>query len=159
MTALQRLKQPSPTKSVQVSNEESFPVRGLDPTGEFGIYYRHAGQLGGLIEQVVGRVREGGGVEAEDVQMVAAGLLRDAPAIMAEIVALGSGSDPTEEANWLDDVEIAGRLPFAAQVDALSKIAELTFTSDMPPGKFVSLVAGLMKSAATGLTAMAPPAT
>jgi hypothetical protein len=162
--SLQKLKNPSPVKVVQVSDGDSFPVRGLSPSNVIGLYYRHTGQLSGLFEQLATTYRGKGEIETPDITEIVATLMQEAPLIMAELIALASGSTPvvsdgsarsveeladadnlTPEESWLLDVHIATSLPFAVQVDALVKIGELSFTSEMPPGKFVSLVANLLQ--------------
>ncbi len=146
MSSLRNLRNPIPELVVQVSDGEGFPVRGVSPAMLLGLYNRHAGQLSNLFERLAERYRTAGNFEAEDAQAVVLGLLNDAPIIMAEIVALATGSDPADSANWELDLEIASKLPFPVQVDALMKIGQLTFTSDMPPGKLMALVVGAINS-------------
>lgn len=146
--SLRKLKVPVPVAVVQVSDEDSFPVRGLNPSDLLGLYHRHTGELSGLFEKLAASYQaNGNNVEAADVQQVAFALLQDAPQILAEVIAIAADGDPSDEENWAIDVAIAGKLPFPVQADALQKIGALTFTSDMPPGKFVALVAGAVMKA------------
>lgn len=158
--SLRKLKTPVPQALVQVSDEEGFPVRGLSPTHVIGLYYRHTGQLSALFERLAEAHQSGGNVDTGDIQTMVVELLREAPLIMAEVIALASGSDAADEieatddageplgmTNWEADVEIAKTLSFPVQADALTKIGNLTFTSDMPPGKFFALIAGAVNKA------------
>ena len=140
-SSLRKLRNPVPELVVNVSDGEGFPVRGISPAMLLGLYYRHTGQLSNLFEKLVDKQRHSGTLDPSDAEAVVLGLLDEAPVIMAEVVALASGSDPADADNWEVDLDIAQSLPFPVQVDALMKIAALTFTSEMPPGKFVALVA------------------
>jgi hypothetical protein len=154
VSSLSKLKNPVPTKVVQVSDDEGFAVRGLSPSDVLGLYQRHTGQLSDMFEQLAETYQKSGGqVAPSDVQAFAVNLIGDAPHIMAELVALGSGSDPAALDDWSTDVEIARKLTFTVQMDALSKIGALTFTSDMPPGKFVALIGGLIQKLTTSAAA------
>lgn len=142
--SLSKLKNPTPSKQVQVTDEESFPVRGLNPDDIMGIYYRHTGDLSGLFEKLFeGFQSNGDRIDPNDLTAVALDLMRDAPHIMAEIIAAAAGGNPRDDEAWMIDVAIALKLPFAVQADALQKIVELTFTSEMPPKKFGNLVVAL----------------
>ena len=66
-------------------------------------------------------------------------------------LALAAGSDPTDEENFAGDVGIARKLNIAEQIDALEKIGEQTFTSDMPPGKLLALVLKAMQAGTSAL--------
>lgn len=165
--SLRKLKNPVPEKLVQVSDTESFPVRGLSPSGVVGLYYRHTGQLSDIFERIMGGYQENGVVATSDVQAIAMSLVEQSPQIMAEIIALASGSNPADETLasdadgnpimsdagdrlltcWEADVAVALQLSFPVQADALEKIGAVTFTSEMPLGKFVALVARAIKAA------------
>ncbi|AOR76570.1 phage pre-tape measure protein [Novosphingobium resinovorum] len=130
--------------TVEVPGGESFTVRGLSPDKVITLYNRHTGQLSALWDS-----RE----NITEVQDLIVSLLSDAPDIMAELIAIASGSkvtddfvEPDTEVNPLGltdyerDVEAARSLPLPVQMEALLKIGELTFSSSMPPGKFLAVV-------------------
>lgn len=156
MSTLLKLAVPIPTLDVKVSDTESFGVVGLTPTGAWGLYNRHTGALSDVFDRMVADYKAQGTIETGDVQTVIAGLLKDFPLLMADVVALGSGGS-LDEAD-IDEFEkardIAIRLPFPVQVDALTKIGQLTFTSDMPPGKFLALVISLIQAGTGALAKM-----
>lgn len=145
MSLSKTLKNPIPQELVQVSDGDGFSVRGLSPTHVLGLYFRHAGELGNLFDNVASAYVSGGTLTPEDTGALLLKLLNDAPLIMAELVALSAGGDPSDSETFVADVAIAKDLPFPVQVDALTKIAGLTFTSDMPVGKFVRLLAGMLQ--------------
>lgn len=146
--SLRKLKNPTPTAVVHISDEESFPVRGLNPTDILGLYYRHTGQLSGLFEKLAENYQSNGSrVNPTDVSAAVMTAMQDAPVVMAELIALAADGDPHDGENWDIDVSIATRLAFPIQVDALMKIGALTFTSEMPAGKFAALVAGAVQKA------------
>lgn len=144
MTGLRNLT--LPTHEVKVSEGESFTVRGLSPNDALSLYYRHTGQLSALFDQFADK----GELERTDINAVASTVVGTAPIVMAEIIAIGSGSNPGE-AGFMEDVQIAMSLSAGVQMDALTKIADLTFTSDMPPGKFAAVVLMLARSATASL--------
>jgi len=141
MSSLTKLKQPTPQAVVQVSDDEGFVVRGLNPVDVFSLYYRHAGEVGDLFQQFVTMAQGGEGVDSVDVASALLSVLRQSPLIVAELIALAAGAKPSEESDWYESVAIARELTFPVQADALEKIGNLTFTSEMPVGKFVALVA------------------
>lgn len=139
-----------PTVMVQTQGGE-FAVLGLTPDMVLGLYHRHQGDLAALFDYVVAQGK--GEVSSNDPVSIAMGLVGQSPRIMAELIALASGSDPNDESveqdttenplrltNWERDVAAARALTVPVQVDALMKIAQQTFSSDMPPGKFLTVV-------------------
>jgi hypothetical protein len=140
MSTLTKLKQPVPMKTVQVSDEEGFNVRGLNPLAVFNLYYRHSGELGELFTKFVTMAQTGAQPDGEDVGTILLSLLQSSPLIVAELIALAGGATPDDEADWYASVAIAKDLAFPVQADALEKIGALTFTSEMPAGKFLALV-------------------
>lgn len=131
-----------PVAKVQVA-DEFFTVRGLSPDDAMGLYYRHPGQLSALFEELSGIAAQTSDVDPIQLAMR---VVSEAPRIMAEIIAVASGSDPRDDAAFEADVSIAIRLSAGVQADALKKVADLTFSSDMPPGKFLDLVLTLARS-------------
>lgn len=153
MSLSKTLKNPIPQELVQVSDGDGFAVRGLSPTHILGLYFRHAGQLGNLFDSIADRYTNGGSLTPEDTGQLLLALMNDAPLIMAELIALAAGGDPANSEEFVADVNIAKDLAFPVQVDALTKIAGLTFTSDMPVGKFVSLLVGMLQKGVAGQAA------
>lgn len=113
----------SETKMVQ-----TFSVQGLSLTDMVSIYRRHQGDLALWFERLVG------GAVDDQVAEIAASLMDSSQDMAFEIIAAGSGLADAET------IAIAAKLPVAVQVDALSKIGRLTFTSEMPPKKLIETV-------------------
>lgn len=153
MSSLTKLKNPVPQQVVQVSGDEGFVVRGLNPTAVFTLYYRHTGEIGQLFEQFLALAQGEGGPKIEDAGSIIVTLLQNTPLVLAELIALAAGASPADDDDWFESVGIARDLSFPVQVDALEKIGSLTFTSEMPVGKFLALVA---KSAQAATSAAAP---
>jgi len=108
-----------------------FVVRGLSLNDVSILVQRHGKRLNELYQQFT----EQGDLTTETVAAFALPLLQSAPEIAAELIACAAG-DP-------DDAEIAGRLPFPVQIDALEKIAILTFEAGGGPKKLLETVVRL----------------
>jgi len=108
-----------------------FVVRGLSLNDVSILVQRHGKRLNELYQQFT----EQGDLTTETVAAFALPLLKSAPEIAAELIACAAG-DP-------DDAEIAGRLPFPVQIDALEKIAILTFEAGGGPKKLLETVVRL----------------
>lgn len=108
-----------------------FVVRGLSLNDVSILVQRHGKRLNELFQ----RFAEQGDLTTETVAAFALPLLQSAPEIAAELIACAAG-DP-------DDAEIAGRLPFPVQIDALEKIAILTFEAGGGPKKLLETVVRL----------------
>lgn len=144
-----------PTETVTLADGQSFSVSGITPNHAIGLYHRHRGQLAALFDAVVGA---GGEVDINDVSRFAADLFGAAPLVMAEIITLAAGGNPFDESPidpdvpdgvtaWQAELATAAGLPFPVQLDALEKIGGLTFTPEMPPKKFLSVLVNLMQGA------------
>lgn len=129
-----------PKREVPVDGEQKFTVSGVSADQVFGLYSRHREDLSTLFDNLAGRNR----VEGAEVINSIEGIITQFPLVVAEGIALASGSRPDEE-HWAEDVTVARSLPLPVQVDALMKIGELTFSPDMPPKKFFALLVGLIQ--------------
>ncbi len=159
MSTLLKLAVPIPEEVVKVSDSDGFAVRGLSPSHVVALYKRHTGELEPMFQRVMASVNEQGQVQAADIETIVMSLATETPVLLAEVIALASGGDAANKEPAIvthpvtgEQVElpafdaavlIAQHMPFPVQVDALDKISRLTFTSEMPPGKFFSLVATL----------------
>jgi len=141
-----------PTDVVKVSGGE-FSVRGLSPDDGLQLYYRHASDLSALFDQFAGKLRGDAEVEPSEVLEAGSAMVSGAPQLMAEIIALANGASVAEDDSFNMVVAFAKQLPAGVQVDALQKIAALTFSSDMPPGKFVGLVLAMVRSTTAAISA------
>ena len=106
-----------------------FAVRGLSLDDISFLVQRHGAKLQDLFSQFVANAGE---LTTESAVGFAVPLMKEAPGIAAELIACASG-DP-------EDAEIAAQLPFPVQLDALEKLATLTFESGGGPKKLVETV-------------------
>lgn len=105
----------------------SFAVRGLSPAEIEHLVREHRATLGALFDQF--KTQAG---SEDDMIEAGAGLLMEAPELMARIIALAA-DEP-------DAVEFALKLPTAVQLAALGKIAGLTFSVEGDLGKLLATV-------------------
>lgn len=126
-------------------------VRGLSPSDGLALYYRHAGELSALFDQFAGKVKAKQAVPESDVLQAGVAMVSGAPLIMAEIIAIGLDADPSDVEGFAELVSTLMKMPAGMQMDALQKIGGLTFSSDMPPGKFFGLVLAMAQSATAAL--------
>lgn len=120
-----------------------FFVRGATTDDIVSLFRRRAVELEGLYNRlaVLANPGNGDGLNLDQTKEIGNTLLTTSPAILAEIIAVASGASIGE----LDEqTAIARLLPVGVQVAAFEAIAELTFTSEMPPGKFLETVLSAM---------------
>lgn len=156
---LSSLKAPIRRQEVQVNDEESLLVRGLNPADVIALYIRHTGEASAMFERLVGQWQANGNkIVGTDVLAIALDLLQHAPNVLAELLAIGFGGDPADERAFAADIAIARDLPFGVQGDAFNKICGLTFTSDMPPGKFAALITEALSKVTGAFGKLSPEA-
>lgn len=119
-----------------------FAVRGLSLNDIAFLVQRHGAKLQALFTQFTTNAT--GEISTEAVAAFALPLIQAAPEIAAELIACASG-DP-------DDADIAASLPFPVQVEALEKLASLTFDASGGPKKLLETVLRLAQGT-TGLLA------
>ncbi len=116
----------------------TFTVGGLDSEAIFGLFQRRRDEIGAFYARIIGAAQGGVAITLDQANSLASGLIADAPEIAAEIIAMASG-EPDDEY-----VAIARALPFPTQIAALEAIADLTFTSEMPPKKVLETVVKML---------------
>ena len=122
------------TEHVEVAGGKGFDVSGLSLDAILILARRRKQDAGELFDTLVSQVGADGGISIEKAEWLGGALLSTAPQIAAEIIALSAGYESVEAA------ELFRKLPMPSQVDALDKIARLTFTSEMPPKKVFETV-------------------
>jgi hypothetical protein len=130
-----------PTLPVEVSGDEGFVVRGLTSVDLRVLMTTYASDMSEIFKLLAGG---GNGLvaQSEDAAAMVGTLIHRSPAICAMAIALASGEE--------DAFENALLLPFTVQVDAITKIAKLTFASEGSAKKFFQTVMNLIGSAKTG---------
>lgn len=129
-----------PSAKVMVSDSDYFSVRGLGLHHITTIYRNHQGEIGAWFENIVEQGDGGPKLSFDQLSTIMDTVLTSAPLLAYEIIAHASGNGDAET------LALAQALPMAAQVDALQKTAELTFTSEMPPKKVFEIVINLIRA-------------
>ncbi|AEY69565.1 tail protein [Burkholderia phage vB_BceS_AH2] len=138
-----------PTLRVEVpggEEEQFFAVRGVNLVDIRALLVKHSSEMARLFDVFA----NGGEVKLDPESIAAAassvaGLINQAPALVADLIAMASGEE--------DAFEQALALPFPVQVDALTKIGKLTFASEDSAKKFLqtaSSLIGLFKGSQNG---------
>lgn len=123
------------TKTIK-TRAVTFEVRGLsftDISALIRLHYTDLEALFTIYEQ------EGvtGGMNSVSIARYATGLMKDAPGLVSHIIA--------RAADEPELVDVAGRLPLLAQVDALKAIGQLTFEEVGGAKKLMEMVMNLAK--------------
>ena len=127
------------TATVKVSDGVQFAVRGLSPYDIAALYTHYQDDMTEMFHRITGKA------SADETVDLQADVIMHAPELVAAVITLASNTDPTDETEFQKALAVARSLPLGAQVDALEKIGGLTFTSDMPPEKFVCLITETMQ--------------
>lgn len=141
---------PIPTAEVILPGEAKILVRGIGLHAAVAIYRRHEGELTAWFTKMLERGEPGSpSLNLAQASTLIEGLLVGAPDLAVDIIAAGMGfaADPGA-------IALASGLGLGVQMDALTKIADLTFTSEMPPKKFIETVVRL----ASATVSLAQPA-
>lgn len=127
MGSLQNLKIAS--EEVRLPDGQSFTVRGLGLHDASELLRNHGEELNNVYDdQIIGQD------ELPDVQKVAQTLMRVAPLAVIQIIAMAADDDT------LEGLEAARRLPAPVHIDALIKIAQLTFHSEEQLKKLIEAI-------------------
>lgn len=113
-----------------------FDVRGLSFTDLSQLIRLHYTDLEALFE-IYEREAVTGGINSVSLARYATGLIKDAPGLVAHVIALAA-DEP-------EMVETAGKLPLLAQIEALKAIGKLTFEEVGGAKKLMEMVADLVR--------------
>lgn len=119
-----------PSADIEFSGGK-FAVRGLSLDDVAFLVARNKDSLSSLFDQF----QEQGDLSADGAAAFIIPLIETAPRLAAEVIACGSGD--------ADDWEVARRLPFPVQVEALESIIDLTFSAEGGPKKVLEAVVRL----------------
>ena len=122
---------------IEVSDGESFTVRGLSFTDLSTLYTKYAQELSAIFE-LFAKGQQGGEVDIEAAASVAASFITKAPALAAEAIALAAGEE--------DAFDMALQLPFPVQVEAIKRIGICTFGTEGTAKKFMTTVSAMILS-------------
>lgn len=124
-----------PEARVELADGEHFAVRGLSLNDIAVLVVEHGPKLGELYDQFVAL---GGEPTTDALVAFAAPVLHTAPEIAAQLIAAAAGD--------AEDVDVAARLPFPVQLDALEKLVKLTFDAGGGAKKVMETVVRLAAS-------------
>lgn len=129
---------------IRVTEDEgnSFEVRGLSPNDITQLLMLHRPVMEQLFNQYAARDADSLTVEeiADSGAEIAMGMLEQAPALVAHVIALAA-----DDVDAFDDYTV---LPVGIQVDAISEIGRMTFETAGGAKKLLDLVRGLMQAKA-----------
>jgi len=137
------------SRQVEIAEGRGFGVSGLPLDGIVAICQRHWEQATALFDDVIAKV--GGELDLEQTNWIGGALLSTVPDLAADIIAVAAGYPAAEAA------AVFRKLPFPVQLAALENIAELTFTSEMPPKKVIETVARILVGIAKPLSGASQP--
>ena len=126
-----------------------FVVRGLNAEAIFAIVGRHREALSALFDRLVVQGEGGPQISLDQTETLVVALVDAVPEIVGLIIAAAAGP-MTDEA-----IAIARALPAPVQMAALEAVAELTFTSEMPPKKVLEIVVKAMGGVTSALEGLA----
>jgi hypothetical protein len=129
-----------PEAQIELPGGDKFSVRGLSLDDIAFLMSRHGDELRTLFDSFAAQ----GEVTTDAIAAFAIPVIRTAPVIAAELIACGAGEVDDES------IQIARSLPFPVQVDALEKVARLTFEAGGGPKKLLETVIRLAQGT-TGL--------
>lgn len=125
------------TQMVQMGQRE-VPVSGLPLDAIVDICRRHWNGVSGLFDNLVAQV-VAGDIEPDlaTVDWLGGALLTTLPEVAAEIIAFCTPFG-------IDAAPVIRDVPAPVQLEALDKIAALTFTSEQPPKKVIETVVRML---------------
>lgn len=127
-----------PTKTIKVTENESFSVHGLSISDVVSLYWSNPDKLSSVFADVMQDYLAGKTLDVLHKVMIVL------PDCVADTIALASGVEMSD--NKFKETSLSfRRLPIAVQADALDAILELTFASDMPPKKMLGLLLDTVK--------------
>lgn len=119
------------TRQINLGNV-AFEVRGLNLEDLAILIRTHLPD----IEAVLDLIKHSEKIEAQTVQDMIASMVSQAPGLVANVIALAAGE--------VNAQQTAARLPALKQIEALSAVAELTFTEVGSVKKTFELLLGML---------------
>lgn len=120
-------------EQVKVPGGEGFAVAGLSLPAIIDLCRRQFDDMRTLFDTLIASVGGNETLSLDNANAISGNLLELAPRVAGEIIAVAAGFEPAAGEVFTD-------LPVSVQLDALQKIADLTFTEEMPPKKVLETV-------------------
>jgi hypothetical protein len=121
------------TRTVQIGPQNTMVVRGISLTDLATLIREHMPDM----DAVFDLFKSVDTMKVEDLQPLILTVVTQAPGLAANVIALAAGEG---------DASDAAKLPMPVQVAALLDIGSLTFTEVGGVGKFMEMVAALLKT-------------
>jgi hypothetical protein len=123
-------------KVIDADGEEIAEVRGLSPNDFFELYNLHKP----VMEQAYSRFAEVDAqyVTEQDFRDMAGEAIQHAPALLAHVIAIGA-----DDRENFDEIL---KMPVGDQIECVTKIMELTFTSGFGPKKLLALIEKMQRN-------------
>jgi hypothetical protein len=128
-----------PTEKVEVPGGGEFVVRGLSLIDARVLVRKYSAEMSDLFS-LIADGKKAGAIDIENAAATAAQLIDISPSLVADAIATAGGDGSAE------DFAKVLMLPIPVQVDALTKIGRLTFSSEGSVKKFLQTVISLMGS-------------
>lgn len=140
------LSNPVPVREIQTSGG-TLVVRGLGLNVVTDLFQRHTGSLGEIYAKAIVGEGDAAAVDAEMLNAMGELLVGSFPALAADIITHACGSYSEQAA------ATAQALPFPVQLAVIDAAISLTFTSEVPAGKVVEIVARALRTVLASIPA------
>lgn len=125
---------------VMDGGEEIATVRGLSLNDIMQLVTLNMSAMQMLFDQFKDRATEE--ISADEIAATGMELLRSAPGLIAQIIAIGTDAyadyEPSE--GTASPLEVIKSMPTGTQIACIEEIGKLTFTADFGPKKVIALV-------------------
>lgn len=132
-----------PTEEIKTPGG-TFAVRGLSFVDVSALVRTDGAELSALFDHYSGAIK-GENVSTAEVMALSGSLVDIAPDMAAKVIVVAADGDD-------DDLAMVRKLPFPVQVEALEKIAQLTFDSAGGPKKLLETVIRVFRGTTSLMT-------
>lgn len=133
-----------PELEVQATPDQTFAVRGISFRDLMLLVDRHGPVLAALYAKLAADPEAE--LSPEGIQRIVSATMEEAPQLVADLIACAAGD--------IDDGEKVLALPLTVQIDAIEKIAILTFISEMEVKKTLERVTAMFQKVSGGVAAL-----
>jgi len=131
-----------PTDTVAFPDGQSITVRGLSSTDLAALFRKHSEQMIAVFDMLA-NTQQRKELDVVNAANVAASLIQNAPAMMADVICIAAGEDDPEA------FAVALSLPAPIQIDAIKKIGRLTFQTEQSAKNFIRTVGEMLQDQPT----------
>ena len=130
-------------EEIRVSDKEgeSFFVRGLSPVSAVRIYRQFSGEVAQIFDDILSKAVGSDTPGPLNIEAIIVQMLDAVPEVVEAIIVEAAGGDCSSAL----EQAVVRRIPFGPQMAALIATFNQTFTSEMPPKKFLEIVVTLLR--------------